>query len=163
MAPSFDNLREDDDGYDSADDLDFSGRFLRATAVSSSRQLTYCFADLRESYDVRLEQGLDGFTIVDGLPIVTTENKSKLEKYIKGKLSTPAFKLKEDGFFMPLNESGKSEGYDNLHALEGHELNIAAMLSQSIRPRNKPSLHAKQYMVRQLTRNTPLASTRSQT
>ena len=25
MAPSFNNLREDDDGYDSADDLDFSG------------------------------------------------------------------------------------------------------------------------------------------
>ena len=25
MAPGYDNLREDDDGYDSADDLEFDG------------------------------------------------------------------------------------------------------------------------------------------
>ena len=28
MAPGYDNLREDDDGYDSADDLEFDGSQL---------------------------------------------------------------------------------------------------------------------------------------
>ena len=37
MAPSFDNLREDDDGYDSAEDLDFSGR-LRSHPHNSFAQ-----------------------------------------------------------------------------------------------------------------------------
>ena len=33
MAPSFDNLREDDDGYDSADDLDFSGNLVNLLTI----------------------------------------------------------------------------------------------------------------------------------
>ena len=67
-------------------------------------------SDLREQHDVRLEQGLDAFVVVDGLPIVDASNKAKLQKFVTGKLNTSAFKIKEDGFFMPLGESGKSEG-----------------------------------------------------
>ncbi|KAL9637593.1 MAG: hypothetical protein Q9164_002097 [Protoblastenia rupestris] len=91
MAPSFDNLREDDDGYDSAEDLDFS--------------------DLREQYDVRLEQGLDAFVIVDGLPKVPEANKAKLQKFITGRLNSHGGKIKDDGFFMPISEDGQTEGY----------------------------------------------------
>ena len=67
--------------------------------------------DLREQHNVRLEEGLDGFVVVDGLPLVAPDAKAKLQKFLTGKLSTPAFKIKEDGFFMPFNEAGdKSEG-----------------------------------------------------
>ena len=59
---------------------------------------------------MRLEQGLDSFVVVDGLPIVDSSNKAKLEKFVKGKLNTSGFKVKEDGFYMPMNESGKSDG-----------------------------------------------------
>lgn len=112
---------------------------------------------------MRLEEGLDAFTIVDGLPIVTTENKAKLEKYIKGKLSTPSFKLKEDGFYMPLNESGKSEGYDASFRCKLNMLTPVAMLLLNIKHPNKLLLPAKQSMAPQSTKNTPSASTRSQT
>ena len=37
MAPGFNTLREDDDGYDSAEDLDFSGM---PAAEASVRELT---------------------------------------------------------------------------------------------------------------------------
>ncbi|KAG8525270.1 Translation initiation factor 3 subunit b [Bacidia gigantensis] len=91
MAPGFNTLREDDDGYDSADDLDFS--------------------DLREQYDVRLEQGLDSFVVVDGLPLVESGNKAKLQKFLTGKLNASGFKIKDEGFYMPMGENGKSEGF----------------------------------------------------
>lgn len=65
--------------------------------------------DLREQYDVRLEQGLDAFVIVDGLPVVPEANKQKLVTYITKKLNA-AGKVKEDGFYMPLNDKGMTEG-----------------------------------------------------
>lgn len=66
--------------------------------------------DLREQYDVRLEQGLDSFVVIDGLPVVTEEQKPKLLKFLLKKLNS-AGKTKEEAIFMPLNESGVSEGY----------------------------------------------------
>ena len=48
--------------------------------------------------------------MVDGLPVVDQNNKAKLQKFISGKLNSSAHKIKEDGFFMPMNEQGKSEG-----------------------------------------------------
>ena len=67
------------------------------------------FLDLREEYDVKLEQGLDAFVIVDGLPLVNEANRQKLISYIIKKLNQ-AGKVRDDGFFMPSNESGMSEG-----------------------------------------------------
>ena len=88
MAPSFENLPEDD-GQNSDEELDFS--------------------DLREQHEVRMDQGLDAFVVVDGLPIVNEEQKSKLVKFLVKKLNS-AGRAREDSVFMPLNESGKSEG-----------------------------------------------------
>ncbi|MCJ1226795.1 Translation initiation factor 3 subunit b [Toensbergia leucococca] len=89
MAPSFDNLREDD-GEDSEEEIDFS--------------------DLREQHEVRLEQGLDAFVVIDGLPIVPEDSKQKLVKFLLKKLNTVG-KTKEDAIFMPLNDKKMSEGF----------------------------------------------------
>ncbi|KAF6227408.1 hypothetical protein HO133_008852 [Letharia lupina] len=90
MAPSFDNLTEDNGTYDSEEEIDFS--------------------DLKEQYDVRLEQGLDAFVVVDGLPVVPEDSKPKLVKFLVKQLNK-AGKVKEDGFFMPTNNKGMTEGY----------------------------------------------------
>lgn len=87
MAPSFDNLPEDD-GFDSDEEIDFS--------------------DLREQHEVRLEQGLDAFVVVDGLPEVNQDSKQKLVKFLMKKLNTVG-KTREDAIFMPLNEKHMSE------------------------------------------------------
>ncbi|MCJ1377361.1 Translation initiation factor 3 subunit b [Xylographa soralifera] len=89
MAPSFDNLPEDD-GFDSDEEIDFS--------------------DLREQHEVNLEQGLDGFVVVDGLPIVSEDSKQKLVKFLMKKLNGVG-KTKEDAIFMPVNENNMTEGY----------------------------------------------------
>ncbi|MCJ1371701.1 Translation initiation factor 3 subunit b [Loxospora ochrophaea] len=89
MAPSFDNLPEED-GYDSEEEIDFS--------------------DLREQYDVRMEQGLDAFVVIDGLPVVPEDSKQKLVKFLLKKLNT-AGRTREDAIFMPINDNNMSEGF----------------------------------------------------
>ncbi|KAL8851772.1 MAG: hypothetical protein Q9221_003382 [Calogaya cf. arnoldii] len=89
MAPSFDNLSEDR-GSDSEEELDFS--------------------DLRQNYDVRMEEGLDAFVIIDGLPKVPQGSKEKLVKFLLKKLNTVG-KTKEDAIFMPLGQNDITEGY----------------------------------------------------
>ncbi len=86
MAPSFNDLPDPEDDYDE-DELDFS--------------------DLKERFDVQLEQGLDAFVVVDGLPEVTEETKPKLIKFLRRKLE-PVGKVKEESIHMPLS-GGKSE------------------------------------------------------
>lgn len=89
MAPGFTNLPSDDEDYDSEEDIDLS--------------------DLRAQHEVRMEQGLDGFVVVDGLPVVPEENKPKLIKFLLKKLNGVG-KVKEDAIFMPLNEKRMTEG-----------------------------------------------------
>jgi len=67
--------------------------------------------DLREQYEVRLEEGLDAFVVIDGLPIVPEDSKQKLVKFLLRKLNTVG-KTKEESIFMPLNEEKMSEGWD---------------------------------------------------
>lgn len=89
MAPSFDHLRDEDldeDDFD-VDEVDIS--------------------DIREKYEVQLEQGYDAFVVVDGLPEVTEEQKPKLVKFLLKKLNTVG-KTREDLIFMPMGEDGKS-------------------------------------------------------
>ena len=43
--------------------------------------------------------------------MVPEDSKPKLVKYLV-KLLNKAGKVKEDGFFMPVNEKGMTEGYD---------------------------------------------------
>ncbi|EFR03543.1 hypothetical protein MGYG_06539 [Nannizzia gypsea CBS 118893] len=73
------------------------------------------FSDLKAEFEVRLEEGLDTFVVFDGLPIVSEDNKAKLIKFLLKK-------IKKDGpssssidpnrqIFLPMNESGMSEGF----------------------------------------------------
>ncbi|KAI4160798.1 MAG: hypothetical protein LQ342_005413 [Letrouitia transgressa] len=89
MAPSFDNLTEDR-GSDSEEELDFS--------------------DLRQNYDVRMEEGLDTFVVIDGLPKVPQESKQKLIRFLLKKLNSVG-KTKEDAIFMPMGGDRISEGF----------------------------------------------------
>ena len=59
---------------------------------------------------MRLEQGLDAFVVIDGLPVVPEDSKQKLIKYLLKKLAS-AGKTKEDATFMPLNDQGMTQGY----------------------------------------------------
>ncbi|KAI5838971.1 eukaryotic translation initiation factor eIF2A-domain-containing protein [Morchella snyderi] len=69
------------------------------------------FLDLREQFEVRLDEGLDTFVVVDGCPIVPEENRGKLIKFLSKKLSEVG-KIKADSVTMPLNaETNKTEGY----------------------------------------------------
>ena len=89
MAPSFDHLREadlDEEEFNE-DDIDIS--------------------DLREKYEVQIEQGFDTFVVIDGLPKVTEEQKPKLVKFLLKKL-TQVGKTKEDQIYMPMGEDGSS-------------------------------------------------------
>ena len=89
MAPSFDHLREadlDDDEFNE-DDIDIS--------------------DLREKFEVQLEQGYDTFVVIDGLPKVTEDQKPKLIKFLLRKL-TSVGKTREDQIYMPMGDDGKS-------------------------------------------------------
>ena len=89
MAPSFDHLRDadlDDDEFDE-DEIDIS--------------------DLREKYEVQLEQGYDTFVVIDGLPEVTEDQRPRLIKFLLKKLNTVG-RTREDLIFMPMGEDGKS-------------------------------------------------------
>ena len=86
MAPSFDHLPDPEDDEFDEEELDFS--------------------DLREKFEVQLEQGLDTFVVVDGLPEVTEDTKPKLIKFLLRKLNAVG-KTKDD-IFMPIGEDGKS-------------------------------------------------------
>lgn len=89
MAPSFDHLREadlDDDEFDE-DEIDVS--------------------DLRDRFEVQLEQGYDTFVVIDGLPTVTEEQKPKLVKFLLRKLNSVG-RTREELIDMPMGPDGKS-------------------------------------------------------
>lgn len=65
--------------------------------------------DLREQYEVRLEEGLDAFVVIDGLPVVDEDTKSKLIKVLLRKLNSVG-RTREELVYMPLGEEGKTEG-----------------------------------------------------
>ncbi len=92
MAPSFDHLPdpEDEEFDDEEEELYFS--------------------DLQEKYQVQLQQGLDTFVVIDGLPKDTEETKQKLVKFLLRKLNSVG-KTREDLIFMPIGESGQTDGY----------------------------------------------------
>jgi translation initiation factor 3 subunit B len=108
MAPGFNSLREDD-GNESEEELDLTGwsddpQYEGITCLWLS-------LDLKAQYEVRLEQGLDAFVVIDGLPLVPEDSKQKLVKFLLKKLNTVG-KTKEDAIFMPLDDKKMSEGYE---------------------------------------------------
>lgn len=62
--------------------------------------------DLREQHEVRLDEGLDTFVVVDGCPIVSEDQKQKLIKFLCKKLGEVG-KTKPDAVFMPVDEKTK--------------------------------------------------------
>lgn len=89
MATAYDNLPVDDEEFDESQ-VDFT--------------------DLEDQYQVRLDEGLDAFVVIDGLPVVPEDSKAKLVKFVLRKLNTVG-KVKEDGVHMPVGDDGKTEGY----------------------------------------------------
>lgn len=88
MAPSFDHLPDpEEDEYDE-EELDFS--------------------DLRERFEVQLEQGLDAFVVIDGLPVVEEATKPKLIKFLLRKLESGIGQTRKDSIHMPIGPDGKS-------------------------------------------------------
>lgn len=65
--------------------------------------------DLKAQYEVQLDEGLDAFVVVDGLPVVPESNKAKLVKFLLKKLNSVG-RTTEDSIYMPLNENNVSEG-----------------------------------------------------
>lgn len=58
-----------------------------------------------------MEEGLDTFIVIDGLPKVPEDSRAKLVKFLLRKL-TPVGKTKEENVFMPLDDESKmTEGY----------------------------------------------------
>lgn len=120
MPPSYENLPVDDD-FDE-DEVDFS--------------------DLQEQFEVRLDEGLDAFIVLDGLPKVPDENKPKLTKFIMRKL-TQCGTVRDDGFFMPVGADGQTEGYALFHCspqafMRAHTYRTVMPLS-SLEARSRPS------------------------
>jgi translation initiation factor 3 subunit B len=94
MAPTFEHLREadlDDDEFNE-DEIDTS--------------------DLRERFEVQLEQGYDTFVVIDGLPKVNEGQKPKLVKFLLKKLNTVG-KVREDSVYMPMGDDGDSLRHAN--------------------------------------------------
>ncbi|KAI9827898.1 MAG: Translation initiation factor 3 subunit b [Phylliscum demangeonii] len=91
MAPGFKNLAEEDlDEEEEEEEIDFT--------------------DLKAQHDVRLEEGLDTFVVVDGLPIVPDDNKVKLVKFLLRKLNAVGH-TREEAVFMPSDEKQMSQGF----------------------------------------------------
>ncbi|KAJ6028769.1 Eukaryotic translation initiation factor 3 subunit B [Penicillium herquei] len=90
MAPSFDTLSEQDLHEEEEEEIDFS--------------------DLKEQLDVKLDEGLDTFVVIDGLPIVPEESRQKLVKFLLRKL-TSVGTTSEDAVFMPVSDKGSTEGF----------------------------------------------------
>lgn len=94
MAPTFEHLREadlDDDEFNE-DEIDTS--------------------DLRERFEVQLEQGYDTFVVIDGLPKVNEGQKPKLVKFLLKKLNTVG-KVREESVYMPMGDDGDSLRHAN--------------------------------------------------
>lgn len=150
MAPSFEQLHDEDldeDEFDE-DEIDLS--------------------DLREKYEVQLEQGYDTFVVIDGLPEVNEEQKPKLVKFLLKKLNQVG-KTREDLVFMPMGEDGKSlrlvgvpqKGESPARVLENWVANAVLLGSRSsstrLRERLQPPCGSSTWFPS--TRNTFFAST----
>lgn len=91
MAPSFENLDPETEYEVDDDEIDFS--------------------DLIEKFDTVMEEGLDTFIVIDGLPKVPEASRDKLVKFLLRSL-TKHGKTKEENVFMPISgETGNTEGF----------------------------------------------------
>ncbi|KAF3926348.1 hypothetical protein AA313_de0202185 [Arthrobotrys entomopaga] len=94
------------------------------------------FSDLREQYEVKLEEGLDTFVVVDGLPKVPEDNKPKLVKFLVKKLQAVGT-TKEDAVYMPMGDDGQSQGFAFV------EYDTAMQAAQAVKKLNGLALDKK--------------------
>lgn len=109
MAPTFDTLSDHDFDDVDEEEIDFSGEISQALVPVFVVHSDVEVIDLRAQYDVRRDQGLDTFVVIDGLPVVPAESKSRLVKFLLKKLNTVG-NTSEDAIFMPMNDQNMSEG-----------------------------------------------------
>jgi translation initiation factor 3 subunit B len=107
MAPSFDTLSEQDLHEEEEEEIDFSGECKISRSVCPS--LTCYCPDLKAQYEVQVEEGLDTFIVIDGLPVVPEDSRQKLVKFLLRKLNSVG-STTEDAVFMPVNDKKQTEG-----------------------------------------------------
>lgn len=56
-----------------------------------------------------MEEGLDTFIVIDGLPVVPEDSRQKLVKFLLRKLNSVG-STSEDAVFMPVNDKKMTEG-----------------------------------------------------
>ena len=113
---------------------------------------------------MKLEESLDTFIVIDGLPIVPEDSRQKLVKFLLRKLNAVGH-TSEDAVFMPINDKKMSEGYvffGGIQRLEDEwmKLTLARVLnlglpSSSMRPPNRPSPRSSTCTVPRWIRSTP--------
>lgn len=111
--------------------------------------------DLLEQKDVKIEEGLDAFVVIDGLPVVPKDSQAKLVKFLLKKLSTVG-KTSEDAVYMPTNDAGMTEGYvEILEVITSARLTETDMPSLNFRPPNRPPPPRSSSTASPSTRSTP--------
>lgn len=58
---------------------------------------------------MKVEEGLDTFIVIDGLPVVPEDSRQKLVKFLLRKLNSVG-STSEDAVFMPVNDKKMTEG-----------------------------------------------------
>ena len=111
---------------------------------------------------MKLEEGLDTFVVIDGLPVVPEESRQKLIKFLLRKLNTVGHTA-EDAVFMPINDKNMSEGYvlgkSSGKAVETLTLGFPVSRSSNTRPPNRPSPRSSSCTVSPSIRSTLSPST----
>lgn len=82
---------------------------VRVQKLSPMPLLTNRLSDLKEQFDVKLDEGLDTFVVIDGLPVVPEDSRQKLIKFLLRKLNSVG-QASEDAVFMPVTDKGMTEG-----------------------------------------------------
>lgn len=59
---------------------------------------------------MKVDEGLDTFIVIDGLPVVPADSRQKLIKFLLRKLNSVGH-TSEDAVFMPLSDKNMTEGY----------------------------------------------------
>lgn len=136
------------------------GRLLALLPLMANTALSPTL-DLKAQYEVKLEEGLDTFVVIDGLPVVPEESRQKLIKFLLRKLNTVGH-TSEDAVFMPLNDKNMSEGYVKVeeHGVPVRVIDLLLltdMHSSSSRPPNKLSPQSSSCTALPLTKSTPFS------
>lgn len=68
------------------------------------------FSDLEKQYEVNPDVGIENFVVIDGAPVIPEKKLEALTRVLK-KLFGSVGKIVENGFHMPVDDSGNTKGY----------------------------------------------------